>query len=98
MIAKYELLGPIQTYVNDMNIEDAKKLRTLSMNYEIVEAFLKAWKEPQSTMLLMCGSNMLDLKTGNIGPQPTGDNELNRDIEKALEAQLERLKNQIAML
>ena len=98
MIAKDELFGPIQTYVNDMNIEDAKKLRTLSMNYEIIETFLKAWKESQSTMLLMCGSNMLDLKHDKIGPPPTGDDELNRDIEKALEAQLERLKNQIAML
>ena len=98
MIAKDELFGPIQTYVNDMNIEDAKKLRTLSINYEIIETFLKAWQKNRSTMLLMCGSCTLNLKQDKIGPPPTGDDELNRDIEKALEAQLERLKNQIAML
>ena len=83
-----------------MNIDDAKQLQHLCTRHEIVKKVLDNWKSDASVVLtLMCLGNMLDIKK-DIGipfANPgIGDDELARDIEAALEAQLQRIENQIA--
>lgn len=83
-----------------MNIDKAKELQELCTHYEIVKLVLDSWKSDASLSLtIMCLGYMLDVKKDN-GTKPThpgiGDKQLAQDIEIALEAQLQRLENQIA--
>jgi len=83
-----------------MNIDDAKQLQQLCTRHEIVKKVYDNWKSDASVVLtIMCSGNMLDVKK-DIGTPLAhpgiGDNQLAQDIEAALEAQLQRLENQIA--
>jgi hypothetical protein len=83
-----------------MNLDDAKRLQELCTRHEIVKKVLDNWRSDASMSLtIMCLGNMLDVKKdlGIPFAHPAiGDNELAQDIEAALEAQVQRLENQIA--
>lgn len=83
-----------------MNIDKAKELQELCTRHEITKLVLDSWKSDASLSLtIMCLGYMLDVKKDN-GTKPAypgiGDEQLAQDIEAALEAQLQRLENQIA--
>lgn len=83
-----------------MNIDRAKELQELCTRHEIVKLVLDSWKSDASLSLtIMCLGYMLDVKkdTGiKLAHPGVGDEQLAQDIEAALEAQLQRLENQIA--
>lgn len=83
-----------------MNLDDAKRLQELCTRHEIVKKVLDNWRSDASMVLtITCLGNSLDVKK-DVGLRfaypAIGDNELAQDIEAALEAQVQRLENQIA--
>lgn len=81
-----------------MNINDTKKLQELCTNLEINEKVLSNWRSELGLMItISCLGNSTYLtKPGNC--KCTCDDEFRQDLERALEAQIQRIKNQIATM
>ena len=81
-----------------MKLDDAKRIQELLTNKEINEKVLNAWKSGSGLMLSVncLGTSTFYTKPGH--GLSTCDEQFERDIVAALEAQIKRLDDQIAAL
>ena len=81
-----------------MNLDKAKKLQELCTNLEINEKVLNNWRSELGLMItISCLGNSTYLTKPKQGIS-TCDDEFRQDLENALEAQIQRIKNQIAAI
>lgn len=78
-----------------MDLDNAKKLQELCTNLEINERVLNNWRSELGLMItISCLGNSTYLTKPNSGAC-TCDDEFRQDLENALEAQIQRIKDQI---